>query len=142
MEEKQRLIYLFNDTTTPYPREKTIGKLFEEKVEKTPDNIAIIGVGTRFIASGPGKWPLHITYRQLNQTSNQVANYLCIENGLVPGEPVGLSMDRATTMIIAVMGILKAGGAYVPLSPAFPEQRMKTMIEEYLETKGPILRKY
>jgi len=129
-EEKQRLIYLFNDTTTPYPREKTIGKLFEEKVEKTPDNIAIIGVGTRFIASGPGEWPLHVTYRQLNETSNRIANYLCRENGVVPGEPVGIMMDRTISMMIAIMGILKAGGAYVPLSPSFPEGRIKTMIND------------
>jgi len=129
-EEKQQLLFQFNDTRSDYPREKTIGQLFEQQAAETPDNTAIIGMGTRFTAPDPGKWPLHLTYKQLNETSNQVANYLCSENGIVPGEPVGLLMDREASMIIAIMGILKAGGAYVPLSPSFPEQRMKTMIDD------------
>jgi amino acid adenylation domain-containing protein len=129
-QEKQQLLVQFNDTRSAYPREKTIGELYEEQAAKTPDNIAIIGEGTRLVAPDPGRWPLHLTYRQLNDNSNQAANYLLSENGVVPGEPVGLLMDREVSMIIAIMGILKAGAGYVPLSPLFPEERMKTMIDD------------
>ncbi|SFJ95116.1 condensation domain-containing protein, partial [Thermoflavimicrobium dichotomicum] len=40
-EEKQQLLFRFNETRMDYPREKTIHALFEEQVEKTPDQIAV-----------------------------------------------------------------------------------------------------
>ncbi|MCP4157118.1 MAG: amino acid adenylation domain-containing protein, partial [bacterium] len=42
-EEKKQILYEFNDTAAGYPRDKTIHELFEEQVEKTPDNIGIVG---------------------------------------------------------------------------------------------------
>jgi amino acid adenylation domain-containing protein len=40
-EEKQQLIYGFNDTTAGYPENKTIRQLFEEQVRKTPEHTAV-----------------------------------------------------------------------------------------------------
>ncbi|MCP4149014.1 MAG: hypothetical protein GY757_14800, partial [bacterium] len=39
-QEKKQLLYEFNDTTTGYPAAKTIHRLFEEQVERTPERIA------------------------------------------------------------------------------------------------------
>ncbi|MCP4162943.1 MAG: hypothetical protein GY760_23015 [Deltaproteobacteria bacterium] len=41
-EEKNLLLNIFNDTKSEYPKDKTIIQLFEEQVEKTPDNIAVV----------------------------------------------------------------------------------------------------
>ena len=41
-EEKHKILYEFNDTKVDYPKDKTIVQLFEEQVEKTPDNIAVV----------------------------------------------------------------------------------------------------
>ncbi len=122
-QEKQQLLFQFNDTETPYPREKTIGDLFEEQVNKAPHCVAVVGtvVGTRFISS--------VTYRELDRKSNQVATYLD-EKGVVPNQSVGMIMDRSISMLVVIVGILKAGGAYVPISPSFPEERIKIMIED------------
>ena len=38
--EKQQILIDFNATEAEYPRDKTIHELFEEQVEKTPDNIS------------------------------------------------------------------------------------------------------
>ncbi|MCP4151120.1 MAG: AMP-binding protein, partial [bacterium] len=57
--EKKQILYEFNDTAADYPRDKTIHQLFEEQVEKTPDNISIVGnekpVGSWQYAVGKGK---------------------------------------------------------------------------------------
>ncbi len=43
--EKQRLLVELNNTSTNYPRDKTLVTLFEEQVEKTPDNVLILFEG-------------------------------------------------------------------------------------------------
>ncbi|MCP4151650.1 MAG: non-ribosomal peptide synthetase, partial [bacterium] len=57
--EKQQLLIDFNNTATEYPKEKTIHRIFEEQVEKTPDNTAIVSeektVGSRQYAVGKEK---------------------------------------------------------------------------------------
>jgi tyrocidine synthetase-3 len=42
-EEKNRILHEFNDTTADYPKDKTINRLFEEQVERTPDHVALVG---------------------------------------------------------------------------------------------------
>ena len=46
-DEKQQIIYEFNNTAAIYPNDKTIHGLFADQVEKTPDHIAIVGAGPR-----------------------------------------------------------------------------------------------
>jgi len=118
VEERQQMIYEFNNTATPYPGDRTIAELFAEQVEKVPWRAAVVLRDE------------NLTYNALDQQSNQLTHYLCRETGSVPGQPVGILMERAISMIVVIMGILKAGGAYVPLSPSFPEERLKTMIDD------------
>ncbi len=131
-EEKEQVLYEFNKTVSDYPREKTIHQLFEEQVEKNPDSAAVVcgehraenveqGVGRRFIAS--------VTYRELNQRSNQLARRLR-RKGVKPDSIIGMVIDRSVDMIIGILGILKAGGAYLPIDPEFPEARKKYMLED------------
>jgi fengycin family lipopeptide synthetase D len=117
-QEKQELLYGFNGTGTGYPREKTIGELFAEQVEKVPDGCAVV------------LEEAHLTYRALACEANRLANYLHGETGVEPDQRVGLLMDRSIDMIIAIMGILVVGCAYVPISVSFPEERIKTMIDD------------
>ncbi|MCU0286522.1 MAG: amino acid adenylation domain-containing protein, partial [Acidobacteria bacterium] len=115
--EKQQLLYDFNDTAVPYDREKTIHRLFEEQVLKTPDNTAVIadnGVNC-------------LTYRQVNETSNRLAHKLQ-KLGVKVNSIVGVVMERNMAMVPAVMGVLKAGGAYVPLEPYLPDLRIKKLL--------------
>ena len=41
-EERREILYDFNNTQAEYPKDKTIHQLFEEQVERTPDNIAVV----------------------------------------------------------------------------------------------------
>lgn len=116
-EEKNKILYEFNDTKADYPKDKTIHQLFEEQAGRTPDNIAVVFEDS------------HLTYRELNEKANQLARLLR-EKGVKPDGIVGIMVYRSLEMIIGVMGILKAGGAYLPIDPEYPEDRIQYMLED------------
>ncbi|MFC2145725.1 amino acid adenylation domain-containing protein [Acidobacteriota bacterium] len=128
-EEKHRLLYDFNHTDAEYPREMTIHGLFAQQVKKNPDHNALIGVGTRFIASDPGKQIINVTYRELNKKSHHIARLLK-EKGVVSDTIVAIMMDRSPEMIAAILSILKAGAAYMPIDPEYPPDRMNYMLAD------------
>jgi amino acid adenylation domain-containing protein/thioester reductase-like protein len=84
--------------------------------------------------------PRRLTYRQLDELANQLANHLRAR-GVGPGVSVGLFADRSLHLAVAFFGVLKAGGTYVPLDPAFPGKRLRFMAEDsavqhFLATHG------
>src|SRR5690349_8262013 len=76
-----------------------------------------------------------LTYRELNQRSNQLANFLR-SVGVQPDVPVALCLSRSEAMVVAILGVLKAGGAYVPLDPKDPLERLSLIFDE---TKTPVV---
>jgi non-ribosomal peptide synthetase component F len=71
----------------------------------------------------------YISYRQLNQRSNQLARLL-LQKGVKPDTPVGIMLPRSAHMIISVLGILKAGGAYLPIDPDYPQKRIDYLLQD------------
>jgi len=114
--EKRKVLYDFNDTYADYPREKTINQLFEEQVERTPENIALV-FGDQ-----------QLTYKELNQRANSLANTL--RNKIEPNEIVGIMVYRSVEMIVGLLAILKAGGAYLPIEPEYPSERIKYILQD------------
>ncbi len=121
--ERVQVVDLWNRTATDYPKDRSMQQLFEEQVAATPDAVALVYGGS---------W---LTYRQLNERSNQIAHYLQ-ELGVGPDVLVGLCIDRSLEMIIALLGIIKAGGAYVPIDSNYPQDRIAYMLED---TQVPVL---
>jgi len=115
--EKERILHEFNDTATDYPRDKTIHELFEEQVERTPDNVSLVFENSQ------------LSYSELNKKSNQLARTLR-EKGVKADDIVGIMIERSLEMIIGIMGILKAGGAYLPIDPEYPDERKLFMLED------------
>lgn len=74
-----------------------------------------------------------ITYQELDQRSNQLANYL-INQGLQSEDLVGLYFERSIEMLVGLWGILKAGVAYVPIDPSYPRDRADYILND---TKMP-----
>jgi len=70
-----------------------------------------------------------LTYRELNQRSNQVARLLR-NNGVRPEVLVGLYFERSLEMIVALLAVLKAGGSYLPLDATNPEERIAFMLAD------------
>ncbi|MEL7246311.1 MAG: condensation domain-containing protein, partial [Cyanobacteria bacterium J06573_2] len=100
--ERHKILVEWNQTQLDYPPDKCIHKLFEEQVAKTPDAVALIWKDQQ------------LTYQQLDNRANQLANYLQTL-GIKPDSKVGICIERCLEMVIGILGILKAGGAYVPL---------------------------
>ena len=115
--ERHQLLVEWNQTQTDYPQDKCIHELFEEQVAKTPDTVAVVFENEK------------LTYRELNQRANQLANYLQ-SLGVQPEFLVGICTERSIEMIVGILGILKAGGAYVPLDIAYPKERLAFILSD------------
>lgn len=116
-EEKHKILNIFNNTATDYAKEKTIIELFEEQVNKSPENVAVI--------YGENQ----ITYKELNEKANSVANYL-IKQGIKKGENIPVLLERSLDLIISMIAIIKAGAVYVPISTDFPIDRIKYILKD------------
>jgi len=64
-----------------------------------------------------------LTYADLEFRANQLARVL-VERGVVPGDRVGIYLDKSLEAIIGVYGAMKAGGVYVPFDPQAPPARL------------------
>ncbi|MDQ3252839.1 MAG: amino acid adenylation domain-containing protein, partial [Acidobacteriota bacterium] len=115
--ERQELLVEWNGTKLDYPKDRCLHELFEGQVARTPDAIAAAFEQER------------LTYRELNDSANQLAHYLQ-RRGVRPEVIVGICMPRSVEMMVALLGVLKAGGAYLPLDPAYPTERLRFMLED------------
>ncbi|MCP5047212.1 MAG: amino acid adenylation domain-containing protein [bacterium] len=124
--EKEQLLSRLNNNEVHYPNEKTIHRLFQEQVRKTPHAPAVDGPPV--IAGEPGEC-LRLTYHALERRANRLAAVLR-ENGVNRGVLVSLLLDRSIEMVIAIIAVLKAGGGYLPIDPGFPTRRIQYILED------------
>ncbi|KLU56719.1 hypothetical protein EL84_10640 [Paenibacillus sp. VT-400] len=115
--EKAELLGRFNDTTTEFPRGKTLIQLFEEQAEYIPDAAAI-----SFNEQ-------EMTYRELNERVNRLARTLH-SHGISQGRLVAIMAERSIEMVIGILAAHKAGAAYVPIDQEYPEERIRFLIED------------
>ncbi|MBI2694752.1 MAG: amino acid adenylation domain-containing protein, partial [Mycobacterium nebraskense] len=91
-------------------------QLLAAAVAARPDAVAVVD-GTR-----------EVSYRELDEWSTRLARVL-IEAGVGPEHAVGVAMDRCLELVVAWWAVVKAGGAYVPVDPAYPVERIATMLD-------------
>jgi amino acid adenylation domain-containing protein len=115
-EERDQIVYEWNQTSADYPREGCLHELFEEQVKRTPEAIAVVYEGAS------------LSYGELNRRANQLGHYLR-RMGVGPETVVGICLERSLATLVGVLGILKAGGAYMPLDPDYPRSRVGYMLE-------------
>lgn len=70
-----------------------------------------------------------LTYAELEQHANQMAHDL-LNQGIKPGQKVGIGTNDAMTAIPAMLAVLKTGAAYVMLDLELPIQRLAQMVED------------
>lgn len=132
-EEYNRLVEDYNHTAVQYESETDLVTLFEDKVQRHPDRLAV--------CYGEEK----LTYAELNKQSNKIANYLIAE-GIVPGNIVGLLFERSVNMVVCILGVLKTGAGYLPIDPKLPEQRISYMLNHsraaFLLTQNKFLEQF
>ncbi|HDR8112236.1 TPA: amino acid adenylation domain-containing protein, partial [Bacillus cereus] len=115
-EENSYKIYDFNSTTSYYPK-KTACELFEEQVIKTPDKIALEFKDET------------LTYKELNEKANQLANYLR-GKGIDKHSIIAIMEIHSIELLISILGVLKSGATYLPIDPVYPIDRINYMLED------------
>ena len=91
-------------------------QLLAAAVAADPDAVAVVD-GAR-----------EVSYRELDEWSTRLARVL-IEAGVGPERAVGVAMGRCLELVVAWWAVVKAGGAYVPVDPAYPVERIATMLD-------------
>ncbi|QIV96010.1 amino acid adenylation domain-containing protein [Allofrancisella inopinata] len=130
IEEYKTIVYDWNAKIKSYPKNKTIYQLFNEQVEKSPNNIALVFENQK------------LTYKELNEKSNQLARHIRKKYEQITGEKlkpntlIPLCLERNLDMIIGILAVMKAGGAYVPLEPGYPDERFKHIL---CDTKAKLI---
>lgn len=119
--ERHQVMEEWNATEAEYPSDRCIHELFEQRVGKDPDAVAVVC------------GEVSLSYAELNRRANRLAHYLR-ELGVGPDSRVAICVDRGWEMIVGLLGVLKSGGAYVPLDPGYPVERLRFMLED----SGPV----
>ncbi|MBW7473807.1 amino acid adenylation domain-containing protein [Paenibacillus oenotherae] len=117
-QEKEQLLTGFNDTEAAYPQDATLVSLFQQQAVLRPQSIAVSYDDIR------------LTYGELNARANVLARKLRDEAGVCRDDLVAILLDRSADMVVAMLAVLKAGGAYVPIDPAYPEDRIRFIMED------------
>ena len=111
------LIFELNDTAKPFPVNKTIRELFEERATEIPEQPALI-------------FNNHcLTYSELNNQANHLAATLVLQ-GVTPGTVIPIFIERSVEMIVGLLAIAKAGGIYVPIDPDYPQERIQFILND------------
>ena len=107
----------WNEVEQDYPQ-LTLNEIFVQEAERVPDKVALIYERTM------------LTYREMDQLTNQLARYLRSILPCAPDTIVGLILDKTELMFLSVFAVWKAGLAYVPIDPSFPPERIQYILEE------------
>ncbi len=76
-----------------------------------------------------------LSYRELDERSSRLAKVLG-HYQIGQGSLAGVCLPRGPELIVALLAILKAGAAYVPLDPAYPQERLRWMLQD---TAAPLV---
>ncbi|UII76109.1 amino acid adenylation domain-containing protein [Flagellimonas sp. HMM57] len=120
-----------NATQTSYSP-SPLSELILRQAQKTPKRLAV-EYGEK-----------QIFYDDFQDQVNALTHQL-IEQGVCPGDFVGVSLYRSEKLPILLLAILQSGAAYLPLDPNFPSKRLGYMLEDsnarFLVTTKEILTK-
>ena len=99
------------------PAATAVQDLFAATVRTTPDAVAV--------ECGDAA----LTYAELDTRADELAALLGAR-GVVPGDVVGVCLNRSPDAVAALLAIWRAGAAYLPLDPEHPAERLAFMLAD------------
>lgn len=96
-----------------------IQDIFMKNAEENPSSTCVVETKSFM---DPKSKTRTFNYKQINQASNIVGNYLK-ETGIKKGDIVMIYAYRGVDLMVAVMGVLKAGATFSVIDPAYPPVR-------------------
>ena len=115
--EEETQLATWNQTATDYDLERPLHAFIDAQIARTPDAVALVFEQQT------------LTYGALGARAERLAARLRAA-GVGPETLVGICAERHLALIIGLLAILRAGGAYVPLDPAYPQDRLRAMLED------------
>lgn len=95
----------------------SFAELFQNQVRLIPNKSALICTDNS------------LSYAQLNQKVEQLAQSLVIQYGVQAEDRVALLLTRSSDLVISLLAILRAGAAYVPLDLNYPTERIAFILD-------------
>nr|WP_232116120.1 non-ribosomal peptide synthetase [Luteimonas sp. XNQY3] len=108
----------WNETRRAYPQDQSLHGIFEQVATAWPDVVTVVAGDRR------------MTYRQLDERANRLARHLLECAPLRADALVALVVDKSEWMITAMLAVWKAGAAFVPIDPAYPDDRLRFILED------------
>ncbi|HEY0782785.1 MAG TPA: amino acid adenylation domain-containing protein, partial [Thermoanaerobaculia bacterium] len=129
--ERHQLVHEWNDTAAVLDLPQLpVHELVLQQAHATPERLAATFEGQS------------LTYRELVERASGLAHTLS-DRGVRPESLVGICVGRSLDMAVAALAVLQAGGALVALDPAYPWERLATIVDDagltVLLTERPLL---
>ncbi|MBC8756870.1 amino acid adenylation domain-containing protein [Kordia sp. YSTF-M3] len=102
--DKNEILSRYNTLEINLDKNETILDIFRNQAKLNPNQAAIIVLDKQLI-----------TYKELDEKSNQFAHYLA-HKGVKKGDMIPLLLENSFSMMVGIIGILKLGAVYIPLS--------------------------
>lgn len=96
---------------------RQVQQFFSRSVAKFPDNVALVCNQTA------------ITYQELEERANQLANYLRSQR-LGLNDVIAILLERSIDCYVTILAILKIGAAYVPIETDYPTTRINAIFAD------------
>lgn len=116
--EIEEQVNTFNNNIQAYEVDKTMLAIFSECVEKHSETTALVCEEAE------------LSYRELDEKSNQFATILSEVKGIQKGDIIGVHLKRDEYCIIALLAILKIGAVYLPIDTTSPKERKEFIIKD------------
>ncbi len=116
--EQQNLLSRINPVLSVDSQEQTFLDLIENQCKKTPNDVALVRDNRT------------ITYKTLDEISNELAHYLIDVHKISKGDFIGIKLERTEWLIITILAVLKSGAAYIPIDVKYPEDRIRYIEED------------
>lgn len=97
---------------------RSVVEFFENQAKRTPDHIAV-----RYE-------DIALTYKQVNEYTNQLALCLREKHGVTANSNVGVYLGRSHFNVLAMIGVIKSGACYVPIDYKYNAERKKYILDD------------
>ena len=95
----------------------TIPAQFEQTLSAVPDKAAVFGGGAS------------LTFQQLHAEAAAAAQALA-SLGVLPGDRVGICMQKTLDQVVAILGVLWANAILVPIHPVLRAEQIGHMVDD------------
>ena len=115
--QRARLLEGWQGTPRSYAQHRSLHQIFSERAARDPDKTAVI------------EGDQCITFVELDRRANQLARHL-LGCGCRGRDRIAVCLERSASAIVAALAVFKIGACYVPLDPAYPQARLRFILED------------